>query len=369
MTEENIIEKINNLEKKHKMENQNQNVILGMNLSDRPSFIDYMDRFYNLFKEKPNCIELRYYNEKKLKKWKEEKKEKLLEEIEFHVVKDNKICLSKKVSIYENGLFLFEWGLNYTFPHIYVIYRREIKEEAMNLANLIKTKVKLEKEKSEPKLNLIALDRNNNFQLIRFNINKTNLNIELNYGSVFKKKYDNILKRLKANNNKGIVLFHGEPGTGKTTIIRKLIDELSEYKKLIYLPSDLANDLGNPAFLTFMMQNPNSILIIEDAENAIKKREESSNSAIHNILNMTDGLLSDCLSIQIICSFNIELSKIDEALLRDGRLIERHEFGKLTEEQVIKIAEKEGIQLKTNEVIPMTISKLYSYKEEKNNQD
>jgi len=47
------------------------------------------------------------------------------------------------------------------------------------------------------------------------------------------------------------------------------------------------------------------------------------------LLNISDGLLYDCLNIQIICSFNIDIIKVDSALLRKGRLIAKYEFKEL----------------------------------------
>ena len=65
------------------------------------------------------------------------------------------------------------------------------------------------------------------------------------------------------------------------------------------------------------------------SENIIIDRERNGNSPVSALLNITDGLLSDCLNIQIICSFNTNISKVDSALMRKGRLIAKYEFGKL----------------------------------------
>jgi hypothetical protein len=54
---------------------------------------------------------------------------------------------------------------------------------------------------------------------------------------------------------------------------------------------------------------------------------------VSNILNLTDGILGDCLSIQIVATFNMKREKIDQALLRKGRLIAEHKFSKLTIEE------------------------------------
>ena len=52
---------------------------------------------------------------------------------------------------------------------------------------------------------------------------------------------------------------------------------------------------------------------------------------------MTDGLLADCLQIQVICTFNSNINEVDPALLRNGRLIGRYEFNELSLDKVQKL--------------------------------
>jgi hypothetical protein len=49
---------------------------------------------------------------------------------------------------------------------------------------------------------------------------------------------------------------------------------------------------------------------------------------------MGDGLMSDDLGIKFICTFNEEVTNIDEALMRKGRLACMYEFKKLTADKV-----------------------------------
>ena len=81
-----------------------------------------------------------------------------------------------------------------------------------------------------------------------------------------------------------------------------------------------------------------NILIIEDAERVISDREGNGSPAgVSNILNLTDGILGDCLNIQVIATFNMKKEKIDQALLRKGRLIAEHKFEKLSIEETNKL--------------------------------
>ena len=112
----------------------------------------------------------------------------------------------------------------------------------------------------------------------------------------------------------------------------------------------------NPEFMDLLLDNPNAVLVIEDAENIIKDRRYSSESSVSNLLNISDGLLSDCLNVQIICTFNSEISLVDSALLRKGRLIARYEFGKLSVQKSIALSDHLGLKKKINK--PMTLAEI-----------
>ena len=158
-------------------------------------------------------------------------------------------------------------------------------------------------------------------------IAEPNLSIETNYNDDFDEVHRLILHRLTKNKDKGLVLLHGKPGTGKTSYIRHLVTSIK--KKVIFLSPNMAAAITDPNLISVLIQNPNSILVIEDAENIIVDRNSNGNSPVSVLLNLTDGLLADCLHIQVICSFNTDLSKIDSALLRKGRLIAKYEFKEL----------------------------------------
>jgi ATP-dependent 26S proteasome regulatory subunit len=121
--------------------------------------------------------------------------------------------------------------------------------------------------------------------------------------------------------------------------------------------------LASPEFINFMGNlDSNTILLIEDAEEILKPRTEgSSNGAISNLLNMTDGILGDCFAIKIFASFNSSLDKIDTALLRKGRLVSKYEFKALSAEKTEALIAKlnlKNIQTGSNKC--MTLSEIYN---------
>ncbi|MDQ3049860.1 MAG: ATP-binding protein [Bacteroidota bacterium] len=188
---------------------------------------------------------------------------------------------------------------------------------------------KFSKNKILNHLNLLVYEQEmGGFRLNEFKLPEVVAEIKQHYNDDFVPVNDIIMQRLSENKSKGIVLLHGAPGTGKTSYIRYLIGCLN--KKMIYIPSNVALRLGDPEFLPFLQDQKDSVLIIEDAEDILQERKGGDSGAIANLLNLSDGLLSDCLNIQILCTFNAPLTQIDKALLRKGRVIASYEFKPLT---------------------------------------
>merc|ERR1711939_973093 len=127
------------------------------------------------------------------------------------------------------------------------------------------------------------------------------------------------------------------------------------------MPPDMAKEIASPQFLPFLMEYQNAILIIEDAENIIKDRSETTtpSQAVANLLNLSDGLLGDAMHQQIIATFNCDLTIIDPALLRKGRLIANYEFNKLDIESSKILSDKLGYSTE-NITEPMTLAEIYN---------
>lgn len=183
-----------------------------------------------------------------------------------------------------------------------------------------------------------------------------------NYNEDFETVSNHVIKTLTEDNENGLVLFHGDPGTGKTSYLKHLLHTIST-KKLIYMPPDLTQHLSSPGFISFMMSEAtNSILLIEDAENVLRHREAGGNQAVSNILNLSDGILGDVMKLQIVCTFNSKLAEIDEALLRPGRCIAEYRFEKLAVDRagdLLADLHGEDVEWDPKE---MTLAEVFNYK-------
>lgn len=211
-----------------------------------------------------------------------------------------------------------------------------------------------ERKKRDPlEINLIVKG-SCGLELKSMEIKRTKLDIDLFYEDDFKEVDAIIQKRLNQKKDKGIVLLHGLPGTGKTTYLRYLVGRLK--KRVLFLSPNVAGNLMDPDFIDLLIDNPNTVVIIEDAENIIMDRRASGSSSVSNLLNISDGLLADFLNVQIICTFNSSLTLVDNALMRKGRLIANYEFGKLSIEKAQRLSD----HLNFKKIIkrPMTIAEI-----------
>lgn len=241
---------------------------------------------------------------------------------------------------------------------LYYDAKYEIDKDSFlyTLLGLLKT---VKKPKVAKNKIYIVYRNNHGFDKIGFNVNKIKVDLAQNYNDEFELTAENIIAGLNDKHKTNLVILSGDPGTGKTTFIRYLTSKLK--KNIIFISPDMVDSITDPAFIPFLMKNNDSILIIEDAEPALEKRNQGGrSSAVSNVLNLTDGLLSDCLKISIVATFNTGIKNIDEALTRPGRLLMNYKFEKLSIEKSKKLLEKLGhknVEVKTS----MTLAEIYFY--------
>ena len=217
-------------------------------------------------------------------------------------------------------------------------------------------------EKKESIINFICSDSSLYLKSFPIKSNNKKFNLKDLYNDDFIKVSEHIIKELKKPKNNGIVLLHGIPGTGKTSYLRHIVNQISFNKSIIYVPSDLMHKIGSPDFFSFLMDYKNSILILEDSENIIKVREGSESAAVANLLNLTDGIMGDALSFQIICTFNAKIEVIDPALMRSGRMIANYEFQKLNLEKTKRLISKINPDIDLNTIEHGdTLANIFSY--------
>ncbi|WP_461092717.1 AAA family ATPase [Spirosoma gilvum] len=187
------------------------------------------------------------------------------------------------------------------------------------------------------------------------------IDLDLHYNDDFPAVHERLVTLLGQPKSKGLILLHGEPGTGKTTYIKYLSSLVK--KDMLILPPYMTNYLTSPEIIPFLLDNKDSVLIIEDAERILQAREAGGDTnSVSNILNLTDGLLADCMHIQVIATFNASKHLLDKALLRKGRLMVDYAFGKLAPTKANRLLEHLSMDYRTSQ--PMTLADIFNLDEQ-----
>ncbi len=238
---------------------------------------------------------------------------------------------------------------------LYDIQNKEIEKW------IVETNHKLRVKYGKPKTPIFRVLSRNDRSFFTEKVSTHNfkqIDIHTLYNDDFLEINDIILKAIE-DNKSGLILLHGQPGTGKTSYIKNLISNFAS-KRFIFVQNEFVQELLKPEFISFLLKNKDSILIIEDAEKIIMSRESSESSVVSTILQLTDGLFSDYLNIKVLCTFNSKINNIDKALFRKGRMIANYEFKALSEDKTKKLLNQLGHHPVETE---MTLSEVFGMKE------
>lgn len=199
----------------------------------------------------------------------------------------------------------------------------------------------------------------NGFGASKLTLKNGKFNIKTHYNNDF--DYDKIQDFINSDSS-GLVILHGTSGTGKTFCIRNLAQENPD-KKFYFLDKSTFEYINSDSLVNFLFKDliKNSIFVLEDCETLLADRMDTGNHLLSTILNLSDGILGDGLNLKFICTFNADISKLDDAILRKGRMKYKYEFKELTPEKTQELAKE------LNKNIPegksLTVSDIYNWDE------
>lgn len=174
------------------------------------------------------------------------------------------------------------------------------------------------------------------------------------YGDAFSGWHDEFVDKLSTL-KRGLSIFDGPPGTGKTSYLRQLMRQLKDSHRFYFIGSANLNLLRDSEFVDFWASERRIhtdsafVVVLEDAESVLMSRRADNRQEVSLLLNLTDGILGEFLKLQVICTINCNIQELDAALLRPGRLLAHRHFGKLNREQAQKLAQKLGKTLPYSE--------------------
>jgi hypothetical protein len=218
-----------------------------------------------------------------------------------------------------------------------------------------KYKVRYPKEEYTPTIELVISTHSGLDTIVRdFNFTAlTRDELSIFYGKNFLDIYDRLLEFLDIHRK--LVLLHGQPGTGKSTLIKQLITEKDD--NLLYFSPENISLLGTPQFTKFLLEHTDKVIVAEDCETILVNSDIRS-SATSNLLNLTDGILAEIYNCGLLATFNTNISNLDPALVRPGRLFLDYELKALTiEESNIFLEYKNSTKRVDRE---MTLAELFS---------
>jgi hypothetical protein len=176
---------------------------------------------------------------------------------------------------------------------------------------------------------------------------------------------------LKSCPNARLILWHGQPGTGKTHALRALLREWQSWCDAAFITDAERFVGGAPTYLfqvaRFCGGRPGAhaskrskLIILEDAGELMTTEARAMiGQGLSRLLNFTDGLLGQGLNIMVLITTNEPLSAMHPAVVRPGRCLSEIEFGPLSVEAANRWLRAQGSNVTVAK--PTPLAELYAH--------